>query len=168
MLLLSLTVGTWVKAPGLKHAGRIVGFVAGDDGQWRIVVAHRIEGGEGELKRDYAAAELTIVPGERNMVLEACATALLARRGFVFAGHPSAGTIAYNRSMEALEDCRAVIAALVDSLSQDMIDAARDAEEGKPDWRFYRRLDLVAMARGRTRRTIVVALKRALWRPERI
>jgi hypothetical protein len=49
-----------------------------------------------------------------------------------------------------------------------MIDAARDAEEGRPDWRFYRRLDLVAMARGRTRRTIVVALKRALWRAERI
>jgi hypothetical protein len=36
MLLLSLTVGTWVKAPGLKDAGRIVGFVAGDDGQWRM------------------------------------------------------------------------------------------------------------------------------------
>jgi hypothetical protein len=101
-------------------------------------------------------------------VLEACATALLARRGFVFAGHPKAGTIAYNRSMEALEDCRAVIAALAGSLSQDMIDAARDAEEGRPDWRFYRRLDLVAMARGRTRRTIATALKRALWRPERI
>jgi hypothetical protein len=81
MLLLSFTVGTWVKAPGLKQAGRIVGFVADDDGQWRIVVADRIEGGEGELKRDYAPAELTIVPGERNAVLEACATAMLARRG---------------------------------------------------------------------------------------
>ena len=125
---------------------------------------HRIEGGEGELKRDYAPAELTIVPGDRNAVLEACATALLARRGFVFASHPPAGTIAYNRSMEALEDCRAVIAALADSLTQDMI----DAEEGRPDWRFYRRLDLVAMARGRTHRTIAAALKRALWRPERI
>jgi hypothetical protein len=70
-----------------------------------------------------------------------------------------------DRSAEAIADTRAVIEALADNLSQDMVDAGRDVEEKRPGSMYYRRLGLVGMARGRTRRVISAALKLALWLP---
>jgi hypothetical protein len=56
-----------------------------------------------------------------------------------------------DRSVEALEDARVVLEALADNPSVDALDAAQDVREGRPDWRFMRRLDLVAMARAHTK-----------------
>ena len=67
--------------------------------------------------------------------------------------------------MEALEDARAVLEALADNLSPDVVDAAQDVREGRPDWRFMRRLDLVAMVRAHTKRIVVAAIRRAAYRP---
>jgi hypothetical protein len=103
MLLLSFRAGTNVKAPGIGRPGRIVGFIADDDGQWRIVVSFPLVGGDRDLTRDFAPAELEITPEDRNPVLEACASALLGRKGHAFARHPSARTVAFDRSREALE-----------------------------------------------------------------
>ena len=47
MLLLSFRPGTNVKARGLGRPARIVGFIADDDGQSRIVVSFPRVGGEG-------------------------------------------------------------------------------------------------------------------------
>jgi hypothetical protein len=164
MLQQSMLVGATVKAPGFRHPGRVIGFIADDGGGWRIVVGHRIQGGDGEmLRRDYGQTELEIVQPESNAVLEACATALTARKGLVFRLHPWG--LMDGRSAEAIADTRAVIEALADNLSQEMVDAGRDVDERRPGWMYYRRLDLVGMSRGRTRRVISAALKRAPWLP---
>ena len=86
-------------------------------------------------------------------------------RGDAFDIHPSAGTIACDRSREALEDARVVLEALADNLSPDVLDAAQDVREGRPDWRILRRLDFVAMAQAHTKRIVVAAIRRAAWRP---
>jgi hypothetical protein len=83
--------------------------------------------------------------------------------GLIFRVHPS-GPLD-DRSAETIADTRAAIEALADNLSQEMVDAGRDVEEKRPGWVYYRRLDLVPMARGRTRRMISAALRRALWLP---
>jgi hypothetical protein len=58
-----------------------------------------------------------------------------------------------------------VLEALADNLSADVLDAAQDVREGRPDWRILRRLDFVAMARAHTKRIVVAAIRRAAWRP---
>ena len=73
MLLPSYRPGTNVKAPGFGRPGRIVGFISDDDGQWRIVVSFPLVGGDGDLRRDFAPAELEIAHEDRNPLLEACA-----------------------------------------------------------------------------------------------
>ena len=80
MLLLSVCPGTNVKTSGFGRPGRIVGFIADDDGQWRIVVSFP-PFRDGGLRRDFAPAELEIVPEDLNPVLEACAAALLGPQG---------------------------------------------------------------------------------------
>jgi hypothetical protein len=67
-----------------------------------LVLSFTLVGRDGDLRRDFAPAELEIAPEERNPVLEARAAALLGRKGHVFDNHPSAGTIACDRSREAL------------------------------------------------------------------
>ena len=91
--------------------------------------------------------------------------ALLGRKGHAFDNHPTAGTAAYDRSKEALENARVVLEALADNLSPDVLDAAQDVRESRSDWRIMRRLDLVAMARGHTKRIVAAAIRRATWRP---
>jgi hypothetical protein len=69
-----------VKVPDFSHPGRIVGFIAVDGGELRMVVGHRIQGGDGEtLRRDYPESELELLLRESNAVLEACATAFIER-----------------------------------------------------------------------------------------
>jgi hypothetical protein len=87
MLLVSFRPGTNVKAPGFGRPGGIVGFNADDYGQWRIVVSFPLVGGDGDLRRDFGPTELEIVPEDSNPVLEACATALLGRKGYAFDNH---------------------------------------------------------------------------------
>jgi hypothetical protein len=65
--------------PDFSHPGRIVGFIAVDGGELRVVVGHRIQGGHGEtLRRASPESELACCLGA-SAILDARATAFIER-----------------------------------------------------------------------------------------